>query len=355
MYKSAEETASCNKSGLVDRLSETTPATVGRYVYLPCPALLYSTLPFPALPCSTLPFPPPRDPANKTALPVYHHPLDKASESHAKKWFSFLGTPDTDPPHPATISVWGRDVQIPLASGRAARFTFDQLIGRATGAADYIEMMRSYDAFVVTDVPGMSHRERDWARRFITFIDAVYESHAKLVLTTAVPLSQLFMSRSELDDSLEKVSKETDTSKSTSSGSPSKDKKSQSKSASNSKNPQHSSSDRTPAQKADAAAHNDRKVANLHADSQSSESSADVDDVMRTLMDDLGMSMSMMKRSSLFSGDEERFAFARALSRLSEMGSQEWVERGMGLEHKGGLKEMEGWKKVRSRWREDSM
>ena len=57
----------------------------------------------------------------------------------------------------------------------------------------------------------------------------------------------------------------------------------------------------------------------------------------------------------LFSGDEERFAFARALSRLSEMGSQEWVERGLGMEHKGGREEMEGWQRVRSRWREDSL
>ena len=80
-----------------------------------------------------------------------------------------------------------------------------------------------------------------------------------------------------------------------------------------------------------------------------------VDDVMRQMMDDLGMNMKMLKNSSLFSGDEERFAFSRALSRLSEMGSQEWVERGMGLEHRGGLNEKEGWQRVRSRWREDSL
>lgn len=80
-----------------------------------------------------------------------------------------------------------------------------------------------------------------------------------------------------------------------------------------------------------------------------------ISDVMRNLMDDLGMNMDMLKNSSIFSGDEERFAFARALSRLSEMGSQEWVDRGLGLEKRGGKGEMEGWQKVRSRWREDSM
>ena len=110
---------------------------------------------------------------------VYHHPLDKAAISHADRWFRFFGDPDNDPPHKAKHRVWGRDIEVPKASGKAAMFTFHELIGRATGAADYLELMRSYDAFIVTDVPGMTHRERDWARRFITFIDAVYESRVR--------------------------------------------------------------------------------------------------------------------------------------------------------------------------------
>ena len=110
---------------------------------------------------------------------VYHHPLDKAATSHADRWFRFFGDPKNDPAHIAKHRVWGRDIEVPKASGKAAMFTFHELIGRATGAADYLELMRSYDAFIVTDVPGMTHRERDWARRFITFIDAVYESRVR--------------------------------------------------------------------------------------------------------------------------------------------------------------------------------
>lgn len=45
----------------------------------------------------------------------------------------------------------------------------------------------------------------------------------------------------------------------------------------------------------------------------------------------------------------------RALSRLTEMGSQEWVERGMGLEQRGGKSEKDSFLKVRSRQMEDSM
>ncbi|KAL9017087.1 MAG: hypothetical protein Q9185_005547 [Variospora sp. 1 TL-2023] len=230
---------------------------------------------------------------------VYHHPLDKVAASHADRWFKFLGDFEHDPPHKATHQVWGRDIEVPKASGKAAMFTFQQLIGRATGAADYLELMRSYDAFIVTDVPGMTHRERDWARRFITFIDAVYESRAKIVLTTAVPLFQLFMSPEEIDEALQDGR---------------------------------------------------QKGSVKHAEDHEG-----VDDVMRQMMDDLGLNMKMLQNSNLFSGDEERFAFSRALSRLSEMGSQDWVERGLGMEHRGGLNEKEGWQRVRSRWREDSL
>jgi len=232
---------------------------------------------------------------------VFHSPLDAHAASHAEKWFKFLGKPD-DPPHPEVQHVWGRDIYVPAVSGRAAKFTFSQLIGHPTSAADYIELVRHYDAFIITEVPGMTFRERDLARRFITFIDAVYESRAKLVLTTATPLTQLFVSREELKDSFQN-------------------------------------------------ADNKGKL----QDSKQADSHEDVDDVMRNLMDDLHMNMSMLKNSSIFSGEEERFAFARALSRLSEMGSQEWVERGMGLEEKGGKSEKDSWTKVRSRWREDSM
>ncbi|GAB7362972.1 hypothetical protein MBLNU230_g3267t1 [Neophaeotheca triangularis] len=243
---------------------------------------------------------------------VYHHPLDVAAKSHAEHWFKFLGDFTNDPPHPAVHEVWGREVSVPRASGRACHFTFQELMGRATGAADYLELMRSYESFVVTDVPGMNNRTRDLARRFITFVDAVYESRAKLVLTTAVPLTQLFMSRDELDDIFDNVSKD-------SPEKPNKAKEASAKSA------------------------------------ETATAGGGLDDSMRMMMDDLGMNMETLKSSSIFSGEEEAFAFARALSRLSEMGSREWVERGMGLEKDGGRKEAESWQRVRSRWREDSM
>lgn len=144
---------------------------IQRESFIPCINLLKTSLRVLNLDSTTDYRKIPRPPSG-----VYHHPLDKAAGTHAEKWFRFLGDFDNDPPHKATHQVWGRKIEVPRASGDAAMFTFDELIRKATGAADYIELCRTYHAFVVTGVPGMTHRERDLARRFITFIDAVYES-----------------------------------------------------------------------------------------------------------------------------------------------------------------------------------
>lgn len=227
---------------------------------------------------------------------VYHTPLDSHAKSHADKWFRFLGDSENFAPHPETQKVWGREIQVPLVSGSCACFTFDELIGQPKSAADYLELVRSYDAFIVTDVPGMTIRERDLARRFITFIDAVYEGNAKLVLTTEKPLTELFVSRDEIAESLLE-------------GNP-KDKKEKKEMA--------------------------KKA-------------------MTNILEDVEASAEKLKNSNLFAGEEEAFAFARALSRLKHMESQEWVERGMGLESKGGKQDRDSWTKTRSRQMEDSM
>ncbi|KDB21618.1 hypothetical protein H109_06437 [Trichophyton interdigitale MR816] len=263
---------------------------IQRESFIPCIHLLKTALTVINLNSSTDYRKIPRPPSG-----VYHNPMDIAAEHHADKWFRYLGDFENDPPHPAVHEVWGRAVHVPQASGKAARFAFNEIIGRATSAADYIELMNHYNSFIITDVPAMGLHQRDLARRFITFIDAVYESRAKLVLTSAVPLRNLFLSENDIKQA---SSKDGDTSS------------------------------------------NDE----LQAD-------------MRNLMDDLGLSMDQLKASSIFSGDEEHFAFARALSRLAEMESKQWVERGLGvgMDELHGQEEKAAWDKTRSKWREDSM
>lgn len=198
---------------------------------------------------------------------VYHTSLDSEAAIHAERWFRYFGK-SKEHPHSEVRSVWGRQILVPKVIGRAAMFTFNQLIGSPMSAADYIELSKSYDAFIVTEIYRMSYRERDLARRFITFIDAVYEARAKIVLTSAVPLNELFLSRNDMG--AQKGMKGTKTS------------------------------------------------GMLEQE--------ELDASTRCLMDDLDLDMTTLKNSNFFSNDEEVFAFSRAMSRLSEMGSIEWIE-----------------------------
>jgi len=59
---------------------------------------------------------------------------------------------------------------------------------------------------------------------------------------------------------------------------------------------------------------------------QDSDSGKPISDHMRGIMDDLGISQDIVGKSSIFTGEEEIFAFARACSRLVQMGSKEWVD-----------------------------
>lgn len=58
----------------------------------------------------------------------------------------------------------------------------------------------------------------------------------------------------------------------------------------------------------------------------SASASKPLSDHMRSVMDDLGLSNEVIGSSSIFTGEEEVFAFARACSRLVQMGSKEWAE-----------------------------
>lgn len=67
-------------------------------------------------------------------------------------------------------------------------------------------------------------------------------------------------------------------------------------------------------------------VYQVFSDDTSAAKGGDLTDHMRSVMDDLGLSSDMVGRSSMFTGEEEVFAFARACSRLVQMGSKEWAE-----------------------------
>ncbi|KAH7887516.1 AFG1-like ATPase-domain-containing protein [Phlebopus sp. FC_14] len=190
---------------------------------------------------------------------VYYHPLTPENEAELDKIFHSLTSPSSSAPNPdpvisnRPITTFGRTLYVPLSTSSVAKFTFDELCARPLSAADYLEITKTFGTVFVTGIPKMDVGKKDVARRFITFIDACYESKTKLFISSEVPIYQVFS-----DDG--------------------------------------------------------------------ATTKGEIPDHMRSVMDDLGLSSDIVGASSMFTGEEEIFAFARACSRLVQMGSREWAE-----------------------------
>ncbi|MEW9798885.1 cell division protein ZapE [Alteromonas sp. CYL-A6] len=93
-----------------------------------------------------------------------------------------------------TIPVlFGRTVQVARLNDRCAWFDFSELCYQPLGAADYISLCDRFPVIIIERVPQLDANHLNEARRFVTLIDACYESRTRLVLAAQVPLDELFV------------------------------------------------------------------------------------------------------------------------------------------------------------------
>jgi len=71
-------------------------------------------------------------------------------------------------------------------------FTFKELCDGPRGQADYIELARCYHTVFLTDIPVLSPEQDNQTRRFITLVDEFYDRAVKLILSSAVPIPELY-------------------------------------------------------------------------------------------------------------------------------------------------------------------
>ncbi|KAK4195912.1 putative ATPase [Triangularia verruculosa] len=92
---------------------------------------------------------------------------------------------------PASHIVYGRKVTVPKQRDGVACWSFDDLV-RSLGPADYISLASNYHTFIVDNVPILDFSMKNEARRFITFLDALYESKCKLIVRAEAGPDDLF-------------------------------------------------------------------------------------------------------------------------------------------------------------------
>ncbi|KAG6480609.1 hypothetical protein ZIOFF_057193 [Zingiber officinale] len=116
--------------------------------------------------------------------------------------------------------MFGRFLEVPESCNGIARFDFEYLCGRPlgnsitdtnvlvdllctysisyqVGAADYIAVARHYHTVFISNIPVMSMRIRDKARRFITLIDELYNHHCLTFCLADSSIDDLFQGTDE--------------------------------------------------------------------------------------------------------------------------------------------------------------
>ncbi|KAF5533579.1 ATPase family [Fusarium mexicanum] len=202
--------------------------------------------------------------------------------------------PQPVPWEPSIIVVYGRQVHTPRHHNGYVLWDFESLV-ETFGPADYITMASTYHTFIIDNVPILTHAKKNEARRFITLLDALYEARCKLIIRAENPPDTLFFPKMKTP-AIEKTNSATE--------------------------PDNLISETIAEVYQDQMSPFRPNVA--YYDTKSSTSSYDPDQDS-----DFGLQKKAVDfaNTSAFTGEDERFAYKRAISRLWELCSAQWHAR----------------------------
>jgi cell division protein ZapE len=134
-------------------------------------------------------------------IPVYMTPLSAETDRRMDEaWAVVTHGRDVAP---ETLTVKGRQVTVPLAAARAARFSFADLCDAPLGARDYLAIAGKFDTIFIDRVPVLDQTRRNPAKRFILLVDTLYDSHIRTVVSAEAPPDQLYAGRAGVTEAFE--------------------------------------------------------------------------------------------------------------------------------------------------------
>ncbi len=121
---------------------------------------------------------------------IYHSPLTAQAEQNLERYFGEIA-PDTGT-RDQQLEVLGRDIATRRRADGVVWFTFDALCGGPRSQNDYIEIARSFQTVLLSEVPPLDHLKENEARRFIALVDEFYDRRVKLIISAACPIDELY-------------------------------------------------------------------------------------------------------------------------------------------------------------------
>jgi protein AFG1 len=138
---------------------------------------------------------------NETGLPTNYFVQDTASSSSLPVLFAeaqlratgdISTTVEGIPWETTTMTVYGRTVYFPRTYNNVASFTFAEICATSLGPADYISIASTFHTLIITDIPILTTLLKNEARRLITLLDALYEARCKLLIYAGAGPDDIF-------------------------------------------------------------------------------------------------------------------------------------------------------------------
>ena len=121
---------------------------------------------------------------------VYFTPLDAAAERALAACFARM-VPGAQR-NEKTILINDRSVPMKARGNGVIWFDFAALCEGPRAVADYIELARSFHSVLISGVPQFTPQTDDAARRFVNLVDEFYDHGVNLLLSAAVPATELY-------------------------------------------------------------------------------------------------------------------------------------------------------------------
>jgi cell division protein ZapE len=90
------------------------------------------------------------------------------------------------------LDVEGRTIAFRKRAGGLVWFDFDVLCGSPRSYADYVDLAKRFHTVMLSNVPRLSAKESDAARRFTWLVDIFYDDRVNLIVSAEAEPEQLF-------------------------------------------------------------------------------------------------------------------------------------------------------------------
>lgn len=123
---------------------------------------------------------------------LFHSPLGPNTDTHLMKSFRSLLPLHANIHENLLLEIEGRMIQSRYHADDIAWFDFVALCDGPRSQNDYIELAREYHTVIVSNLPELTARKEDQARRFINLVDEFYDRQVKLIISSEKKLDAIY-------------------------------------------------------------------------------------------------------------------------------------------------------------------